>query len=61
MFAKSLIIALLATVVAAQCEPSSTSTTPPTATAHAIHPNGNNNKCLDIAGANIADGTEVRV
>ena len=34
---------------------------PPTPTNSRIHPNGNNNKCLDVQGGVFADGTPVQM
>ena len=59
--------AVLATLAIAQCEPSSTSsssgtgpTSPPTGSTQ-LHPNGNTGKCIDIQGANFANGTPVQI
>lgn len=60
-------VAVLATLAAAQCDP-----TPPTTTAGpgptggsgtttVIHPNGNNGKCVDVDGANFSNGSKIQM
>jgi hypothetical protein len=64
MLTKTLAISLIATLAAAQCDPSPTSSDSPQPTASggiAIHPNGNNGKCLDIADDVPQDGSAVHV
>lgn len=56
-------IAVLANLalVSAQCSPTTTTTPPPPPTGVALHPNGDASKCLDVQGANFADGTPVQM
>lgn len=63
-----LAILAAASAVTAQCGPSSSSSAPssvssapPVASGVAIHPNGNAGKCMDVRGANFANGTPVQI
>lgn len=57
------LLATLATLatVSAQCTPTTTTTPPPPPTGVAINPNGDTKKCLDVQGANFANGTPVQM
>ncbi|KDQ32888.1 carbohydrate-binding module family 13 protein, partial [Pleurotus ostreatus PC15] len=39
----------------------STTSVPPPAAGVAIHPNGNNAKCMDVRGGSVANGTPVQI
>lgn len=56
-------LAILANLalVAAQCSPTTTTAPPPPPTGTALHPNGDAKKCLDVQGANFANGTPVQM
>ncbi|TXT09763.1 uncharacterized protein COLE_03697 [Cutaneotrichosporon oleaginosum] len=54
--------ATLALVSAQSCPPpSSTTPPPPPPTGTVLHPNGDAGKCLDVQGANFANGTPVQI
>ncbi|BEI89301.1 uncharacterized protein CcaverHIS019_0206630 [Cutaneotrichosporon cavernicola] len=62
MFKTLAILATLALASAQDCPPpTSSSTPPPKATGTVIHPNGDTSKCLDVQGANFANGTPVQI
>lgn len=42
-------------------KPPTTTTPPPTGSGVAIHPNTHTNLCVDVAGANFANGTPVQM
>jgi hypothetical protein len=62
MLATLALLSTLALAAAQDCPPpSSTTTPPPAATGTVLHPNGDAKKCLDVQGANFANGTPVQL
>lgn len=51
MFSKTILFAAFASLASAQCAPKGT----------VLHPNGDTSKCLDVRGAQYANGTPVQM